>query len=403
MKIKMQNWNLLLFIFYLVFLAVGICSVAVLRPVGGSVWRLVSGQYNNQEAKSTIESAVTDELTYHDAMINLNGFKEKLFGTRVILKDDAMIVKSDSGSLVDVEEIIEEADLLSSAKLIKQLQLVSELYEAKFLYCAAPRKVFFEKVPGNVPNHSFENYNTFLAQLNKLNVPCINLTETLKNSDYTASELFYYTDHHWTTRAGFLAAEAICEALSEHNRFDYCEQYYDLNQYDKMTYYDWFLGSWGKKVGAFFSSHGADDFELILPKFPTDLTVEQPFKKDVREGCFENTILYMEYLKKDYYRINTYATYSGGDFRLQIIRNNLNREGAKIVVVRDSFACVVTPFLALHVGELHVCDVRDGDFYIGDKLDMEKYIERVRPDYVLVLYTGVDLPSSSRYDFFQER
>jgi len=139
---------------------------------------------------------------------------------------------------------------------------------------------------------------------------------------------------------------------------------------------------------------------VIIPKFATNLTVEQPIKQEIREGRFEDTVLYMENLKKDYYNNNTYATYGGGDFRLQIVKNNLNQDGPKIVVVRDSFACVVTPFLALHTSELHVCDVRDGDYYVGDKVNIEEYIKQVQPDYVIVLYTGVDDPSSSRYDFW---
>lgn len=87
-----------------------------------------------------------------------------------------------------------------------------------------------------------------------------------------------------------------------------------------------------------------DDFELIVPKFESSLTEEQPLKNEIRKGSFENTVLYMKNMKKDYYKINTYATYSGGDFRLQIMRNNLNKKGKKILLIRDSFACVVAPF-----------------------------------------------------------
>ncbi len=400
MKSKKRNWNFILFVFYLTFLIIGICSVLVVRPIGGSIWRLVTGQYTMENAKQTIESALTDELTYHDQMIELNGFRENILGTRIILKDDTMIVKSDSGSLVDVENKIEDADILLSAGKIKKLQEISQKNGADFLYCAAPRKEFYEEVPDNVPNYFLENYELLLDSFTKLSVPFINLVDTLEESDCPVSELFYYTDHHWTSYAGFLANKAICEELNERYGFDYNEQYADINFYDVKNYSDLFLGSKGKKVGSSFTTHGADDFELIIPRFETSLTEEQPFKNEIREGCFEDSVLYMENLKKDYYKINTYATYSGGDFRLQIMKNNLNQEGKTILLVRDSFACVVAPFLALQTSELHVCDIRDGENYVGDKLNMEEYIEKIKPDLVLVLYTGVDCPTSSRYDFF---
>lgn len=400
MKSMKLNRNIMLFLFYLVFLAVGICSNEVLRPVGGSIWRLINGQYDVVDAKTTIDSSLTDELTYHDFMLELNGLRENLLGTRVILKDDTIIVKSDSGSLLEPEVYVDDADIWETVGIIKQLQNISEANGAEFLYCAAPQKALFEPFPENIPNPSPENYHTFLSSLATLDVPYINLAETLEQSEYDISKLFYYTDHHWTTRAGFLATNAICEELHIRYCFDYSEEYTDISQYAVTTYPNWFLGSMGKKTGAAFTSHGADDFELLIPKFATHLFEEQPFKQEFREGCFEDSVLYAENMKKDYHNVNTYATYGGGDFRLQIIRNNLNREGAKVVIVRDSFACVVTPFLALHTAELHVCDVRDGDYYMGGKVNIEEYIEQVQPDYVIVLYTGVDDPVSSRYDFF---
>lgn len=400
MKSKKHNWNSILFVFYLAFLVFGVCSNAALRPVIGSIWRLVNGQYDICTAKTTIESAVTDELTYHNLMMEINGFRENLLGTRVLLKEDTTLVKSDSGSLLETNHKIGNKEISATAELIGELQRVAEENGAKFLYCAAPRKEFYEVAPTNAPNTYLADYKLFLDSLEELRIPYTNLADVVEQSDVPAAEMFYYTDHHWTTRAGFLATKAICEELNARYNFDYSERCVDMNQYDVTTYCDWFLGSKGKKVGASFTMNGADNFELIVPKFTTSLTEEQPFKNQTREGCFEEVVLYMENLEKDYYRVNTYVTYSGGDFRLQIIKNNLNYEGKKILIIRDSFACVVTPFLALQTAELHVCDVRDGDFYVGNKLNMKEYIKQIRPDYVLVLYTGVDGPADSRYDFF---
>ena len=163
---------------------------------------------------------------------------------------------------------------------------------------------------------------------------------------------------------------------------------------------NWFLGSKGKKVGTYFTWNGADDFDLITPKFETSFTEERPFKNQTRTGTFQETVLYMDNMYKDYYRINTYATYSGGDFRLQIMKNNLNPNEKKVLLIRDSFACVVSPFLALQTSELHVCDVRDYDYYVGKKLNMKDYIKQIKPDYVLVLYTGIGGSFDSRFDFF---
>ena len=93
----------------------------------------------------------------------------------------------------------------------------------------------------------------------------------------------------------------------------------------------------------------------------------------------------MDNMKKDYYNVNTYATYSGGDFRLQIMKNNNNPNGEKMVLIRDSFSCVVAPFLALQTSELHIIDDRDGDYPSGEKVNIEEYIKEIKPDYVVAI------------------
>ena len=110
----------------------------------------------------------------------------------------------------------------------------------------------------------------------------------------------------------------------------------------------------------------------------------------------------MNNLVKNHYRINSYATYSGGDFYLQIMRNNLNPNGKKVLLLRDSYAYVVAPFLALQTGEIHVCDMREVDWIVGDKINLEKYFEEIKPDYVIVLYSGILSmdESSGKYNFF---
>ena len=54
--------------------------------------------------------------------------------------------------------------------------------------------------------------------------------------------------------------------------------------------------------------------------------------------------------------------------------------------IRDSFACTVTPFLALQAKELHVIDVRNYSYYVGEKINVYDYIEEIQPDYVIVEY-----------------
>ena len=401
------NWNCLLFLFAAVFVLSGTArrsSFSRLKDAGmgmltGFKQADVSGV---SRLKSTLELISDKELRYHNALMDLNSVRENLLGTRILQKGSTVIVKSDSGSLSDEIRKVSRNDMKEPLSRIHTLKEVSEHYGAHFLYCAAPGKELYETLPLNAENFCAENYGSFLTLLEESGIPVLDCSSAFREKGLSASDLFYKTDHHWQIRTGFHAASAICEELSRRYGFSYDPFYADLGNYTVTVYPDWFLGSKGKKTGAFFTSGGPDDFELITPAFPTQFQEEQPFRNEVREGRFEDTLLYMKNMEKDFYKVNTYATYSGGDFRLQIMKNRLNPEGRTILMIRDSFACAAAPFLALYTSELHLCDMRNFSSFVGDKINAEDYIRETRPDYVVVLFNGIRpiKLSDGKYDFF---
>ena len=94
----------------------------------------------------------------------------------------------------------------------------------------------------------------------------------------------------------------------------------------------------------------------------------------------EETILFPERVaERDYYSGNPYTYYSGGDYDLLTIENHLNPDGPAILLVRDSMACAVTPFLALGCSTLTQVDTR---YYEGNVADLAL---ELRPDLVLIL------------------
>ena len=350
--------------------------------------------------KEGVDESTTKYLRYHSQMMDLNSAKENLLGTRIMKKGDSYYVRAESGSIICPETSVTDADSMEkNVESVAQLQAAAQENGAKFLYCAAPPKGYYETLPQNISSYDKVNYDNYLSALSERDIPFIDLNKSLLSSGISEEDIFFYTDHHWKPHSGFAAAGSVCGELNRRYGFEYDSSVCDLDSYNAEVYKDWFLGSYGKKAGKNFSWVGADDFELITPKFDTDLTVEQINDDKLRTGSFEDTVLYKELFKKDYYKSNPYNVYSGGNSRLQIIRNNLNKDGKKVLIIRDSYAMVVTPFLALNTSELHICDVREMEKLTGDRMDMREYIKKVKPDYVLVLYTGSD-GDDNRFDFF---
>ena len=355
----------------------------------GEIWNLRTGiYYHDSDSISRFINRVdnlTRELYYYDRMLDIESVKKNLLGVRVVITDDATVVKSDTGNLFNPYQKKDTAEILNTVNYIQQIQLLAERNGANFLCCAVPRAGCFEEGPSNIQNYTLENYEALTEEMHARNIPTLDFLNVFEKQRMQGETIFFHTDHHWTPTTGLAAYQMICKELHFLYGFQVQDIYTQSKNFNIKTYNNWFLGSNGKKAGLFFTWKGADDFDIITPKFPTRFSESVSGREEVRSGNFEETMLYSERLEKDYYHINNYAAYSGGDYRLQIVQNHLNQEGKTIMIIRDSFACVVTPFLALQVKELHVVDDREGTYPSSESIDVEKYVQELKPDFIIVL------------------
>ena len=386
---KKFNRNILLFLFVMLFLVCGIRGEYI-KSLKEESFKLRTGiYYGNPDSISSfinkVDNLTTADLRYHDEMLDLESVKKNLLGTRVVMTEDATVVKAASGSLFDPYQEANAAEITEKADEIQRIRMLAEVNGAKFLYCPAPGKGVFEAAPANIANYDRIYYKKIREELTARDIATLDFLEAFSTQGIEGKELFFRTDHHWKPAIGLAACQAICSELRDRYGFDVQEDLICIENYDVNTYKDWFLGSYGKKAGRLFTWEGAEDFDVIAPRFRTDFTETVSGREEARTGSFSDTMIYQEKLEKNPYHINNYAAYSGGDFHLQVIQNNLQPERAKILVIRDSFACVVTPFLALQAGELHVVDARNEEFVTGEAVNLETYIKETKPDYVLVL------------------
>lgn len=252
-----------------------------------------------------------------------------------------------------------------------------------------------KQLPVGVEDYTNETVDEMLGLLRQQGIATLDIRQRIKEEKLDHYSLFFRTDHHWKPETGLWAAKEICETLNNDYGFGIDLSKLDTRNFTPSVYKNWFLGSQGKRVGRFYA--GTDDFTFILPSYVTDMAcVYHP--KDAndlrREGTFEDTfIFYDRLLEKDYFRKNPYVVYTNGDYSYTEHTNH-SLAGKKILAIRDSYSCVVVPFLSLTAcRELHTIDPRHFDGSIQD------YIADFQPDIVLLLYYPTALSNNLFFNF----
>ena len=85
--------------------------------------------------------------------------------------------------------------------------------------------------------------------------------------------------------------------------------------------------------------------------------------------------------KKDYFDLNTYATYIGGDYMINNVTNRLADNDCSVLLVRDSFSCAMQPFLCMNYRSVTAIDLRH-----FRKQSLYEHLKNHHYDMVVVAY-----------------
>lgn len=381
---KKINHNFCIFVCVAILIVGGLFSRSMLSGFGHALIDFIK--------KPSISTFIRDidnasnDISYKGMLLDLYSLYYRVRNVRVVEKPDETVIRLENDFLSVQRDSLDKAALEELADLFVNLKNVTDSINADFLYVMAPGKRYYNQPAEGANSHEQQEYATYANILEERGIRVLRLAEQMAQQNIAFEDAYFITDHHWLPETGFWATKQILQTLNEDQRFPYDKTIYDLSNYDVKVYEDWFLGSLGKKVGRYFTPLGVDDFSLITPKFDTEFTVTDT--QGTRNGSFAETIIDMSKLnKKGYYNTNRYATYGSGNFGLQVIQNkNAGEDAKKIVVIRDSFACCVTPFLALSAEEVHALDVR---YWKGTETaqSIPDYIKEVNPDCVIILYS----------------
>ena len=175
-------------------------------------------------------------------------------------------------------------------------------------------------------------------------------------------DLFYHTDHHWTSLGAYTAFRSMAPSLAIDP---------DSAAFDIYTVSDSFQGTLASKSG----SHGYyDTIEIYVPQGERPLSVRYSDAEEAR-----GTIYQKEFLDgKD-----KYGAFLDGTHNVQTV---FSKSGGRerLLVVKDSFANILVPYLSAHF-DLVVVNLS------GGITDVTRYAEEFGADRALVVYNWENL------------
>lgn len=210
-----------------------------------------------------------------------------------------------------------------------------------------------------------EYFNNIKTVLGEHDIKFVDVRSRFKSDAQNGGKLYYRTDHHWTTLGAYTAYEQLMTELGHIPA--------KKSSFLVETYPD-FYGTTYSTSGFWFNM--GDDIELWRnPKSEKNITL------DITEGeetKTYNTMYFTDHLKED----DKYPVFIDGNHALETFTNK-NVKSGKALVIKDSFAHCMAPFLAENYNTVTLVDLR---YY---KKSVSELVKKGKYDEVLVVF-GID-------------
>ncbi len=171
--------------------------------------------------------------------------------------------------------------------------------------------------------------------------------------------VYYRTDHHWTTLGAYYGYAALAEALGLEPEA--------MSAFEPETVTESFYGTAYSSSGAYWVR--PDSIQVFVPAEGVTVT-NYPKGKAVPGAVYDYGFLE----KKD-----KYAMFFGGNTPRLVIKTACG-QGGKVLLLRDSYADSMAPFLFGSFSEIHMLDLR---YY---KSSVTDYIRENDIDTVIISY-----------------
>ncbi|SFE72458.1 DHHW family protein [Peptostreptococcus sp. D1] len=303
-----------------------------------SLSRLIDGKFASEYTKF-----LSDQFINRDGLIKLKAKLDLMLGKKEI--NGVYIAKNDY--LMEGFKRSDDSSTLSKLSEINKFTSNNTGLKVSMMLVPNKAEIYSNLLPKSNPNDSQKEYVNFVKKNLDSKIKLIELFDVFEKNKNNI-DLYFKTDHHWTTDGAYLAYVEYCKTLNL--------EPINENMLERNLASDSFKGSLYYKNGAEIGF--PDELYLYLNK-NEDKPVLVKYYDDLKKvpSLYDASKLQGR---------DPYEVFTGGNHTQIKIRTNIDTK-RKLLVVKDSYANAMLPFLVNNFSEITVVDLR---YFTGSLQDV---------------------------------
>lgn len=290
------------------------------------------------------ETYLTDQFPFRDSIISAKTVADRILGKN----EENGVYIGKEGYLFDSQTPFVKEKVKEISKAVKGFRNKHTNLETAFVLAPNSSYVYSELLPKYLElplqNKQINNIRKQIASDDILWPSAASLLK--KNAEKT--QLYYKTDHHWTTRGAYLIFKEICLQWG----FETSKKEID-KKFDFFEVSTTFEGTLASTSGV----HGTTDkIEICVPK-NSEGTYVAYFESSGEKTA---SLFFADKLKNK----NQYEVFLGGNYD-KVIISTVSPSNKSLLLIKDSYANCMIPMLTPYFSKIVVIDPR----YLTDSLD----------------------------------
>ena len=300
------------------------------------------------------EDYCADQFPFRDHWITLNARYEQFTGKK----------ETNGVFLCEGERLITPFSAPDASSLRRRVMAVEALREkirVPLTLALIPdsAELYGELLPKGAPCDSQESLIESIRQMTE--IPMADLLTPLRQHKNDGKDLFYRTDHHWTSYGAYFGYQGLCDALGMES--------IPIERFTPQTVSESFYGTAYSSSG--YTWIAPDHMERYVDPTSAVKVVSYQGGEEKEIPLYKEESLTVK---------DKYTYFLGGNTPRSILYGQ-DESLPKLLLLRDSYTDSLAPFLLSHFSEIHLLDMR---YYLGSPAE---YVEENGIDQVVVMYS----------------